>query len=95
MFGRNVRGESAASAHFEQMAEQAEAGDIGHGMHSGETRQLHAWQIQLRGRLDHGAIARVIQQTFLEGRGKYADAERLAEDQYDRRCARRCCASRF
>src|SRR5271168_4742791 len=64
------------------MAEQAEAGDVGQGMHAGQFRQLHAGYIQLRGAFKHGAIAGITQQAFLERRGKYAHAERLAENQY-------------
>jgi len=79
MSGRYARGESAAAAHSSTWPEQAEARDVGHGMHAASPDSSMPGRFQLCGRVDHGAIACVVQQAFLERCGEYADAQRLAE----------------
>ena len=62
------------------MAEQAEAGDVGHRVHVLVLRQLSADAVeQGRGR-DHLAIAAVRQRVLLDRRRIDADAERLGQD---------------
>src|SRR3989442_12592218 len=63
---RDARAESRAAADLGEMAEQAEAGDIGHRMHPRDLRQTLADGVELGGAGQHLPISLIRQRTFLE-----------------------------
>ena len=73
--------------HFERMAEQAEAGDIGDRMHIGVPRELRADLVQRRHGADHLGVHVALDEVLLDGRRIHADTERLGQDH---RIARLC-----
>ena len=64
------------------MAGQAEAGDVGHGVHALQRAQRNAHAVELRGVAQHVGIASGIQNAFFEGRRKNAHTQRLAQHQH-------------
>ena len=74
-------GEVRAARHFQRVAEQAEAGDVGDGMYGIVAGQFAADAVELRGRGQHLGIALAGQFAFLDRRGIYADPDRLGQDQ--------------
>ena len=73
--------QSGAAADFEQMPGQTETGDIGHGVHAGQLRELQSGRVELRGHGQHLPIAFGGQLSLLQRRGKNAHAQGLAENQ--------------
>ena len=63
------------------MAEQAEAGDIGHRVHALDCGQVGARGVELGGGGDHRRVLVGAQQAFFQRRAVDADAQRLAEDE--------------
>src|SRR3989475_7750042 len=61
------------------MAEQAEAGDIGHRVNPRHLRQPMADGVELRGAGQHLPVSLHRQRAFLERGAKNPDAQRLAE----------------
>ena len=63
------------------MAQQAEAGDVGHGMDAVHGPEGHADLVELGGGGQHGGIARGVEFALLEGGTEDADPQGLAEDE--------------
>ena len=76
---RCTRGRCAA--HFQQMAEEPESSDVGHGVYAVEGAKLDTGRVELRRACDELAVRRR-RKCVLAKRGAVdADAERFAEDQ--------------
>jgi hypothetical protein len=70
------------------MAEQAEAGHVGHGVHALELGELGADRVRLGGRGDERRIALRVQLLLLERGAQHAHAKRLGQDQHVARARR-------
>ena len=53
----DLRRQLRATAHLQQVAGQAKAGDVGHGAHAVQSGQRNADAVQLRGVAQHFGIA--------------------------------------
>ena len=62
--GRQVR----STAHLQQVAGQAKAGDVGHGAHAVQLRQRNANAVQLRGVAQHFGVALGAEHAFFQRR---------------------------
>src|SRR3546814_966703 len=73
-----------ATAHFQSVAEQTEAGDVGDGMHRINRGQRVTDGIEPRRRIDQCRVVPPrrlgIETLALQRRAEHADAERLAQD---------------
>ena len=79
---RHRRAEPGAAAHFQQVAEQAEAGDVGQRMHARQLGQRRAHGVEPGGGGDHLGVALGVEHPFFHRRAENADAQRLAENQH-------------
>src|SRR6058998_1800688 len=78
-FERDARAEPRAAADLGEMAEQAEAGAIGHRVHPRRLRQPMADGVELRGAGQHLPVPLLRQRAFLERGAENPDAQCLAE----------------
>ncbi len=83
-----MRAQASAACQFKRMTEQAEACHVSERVHAGQCRQIRSRTIKLGGVSDHRCIACIVELVFLQGGGKHAHAEGLAQHQYVA-CARR------
>ncbi|KAG0732470.1 hypothetical protein G6F23_014287 [Rhizopus arrhizus] len=64
------------------MPQKAEARHVGDRVHAVQRGQRRARAVQARGRVDHHAVARVVQPVLLQRGRQDAHAQRLAQDQH-------------
>src|SRR5437870_12249778 len=75
----DARARLGATAHLEQVAQQAEAGDIGQGVDAAHTAERDARCIELCRAGEHRGVMGVVEAAFLQRGAVNADAKRLAE----------------
>ncbi len=77
----HARRHARAPADLQQMAGQAEARHVGHGVHTLDLRQDAAHAVELGGVAQHLSVACGIEQALLQRRREHAHAQRLAQHQ--------------